>query len=50
MAAGKDTAQTVPLITEECAQAGNTMTRDAIQLLIGKVNGNILIVEETRGY
>jgi DNA polymerase-3 subunit delta len=50
MAAGKDTAQTcAALIAEECAQAGNTMTRDAIELLIGKVNGNTrLIVEETR--
>ncbi len=37
------------LIEEECAQAGVAMTRDAAQLLIGKVNGNTrLIVEETR--
>jgi DNA polymerase-3 subunit delta len=50
LAAGKDAAQTcAALIAEECEQAGTTMTRDAIQLLIGKVNGNTrLIVEETR--
>lgn len=36
------------LIEEECAKAGVSMTRDAVQLLIGKVNGNTrLIVEET---
>jgi DNA polymerase-3 subunit delta len=50
LAAGKDAAQTcVALIEDECTKAGTTMSRDAIQLLIGKVNGNTrLIVEETR--
>ncbi len=50
LAAGKDAAQTcAALIKEECEKAGATMTRDAIDLLIGKVNGNTrLIVEETR--
>jgi DNA polymerase-3 subunit delta len=50
LAAGKDFAQTcAALIAEECEKGGNTMTRDAIQLLIGKVNGNTrLIVAETR--
>ena len=29
---GRDTAQTyAALVSEECAQAGNTMTRDAIE-------------------
>lgn len=37
------------MIQEECAQAGATITRDAVQLLIGKVNGNSrLIVTEAR--
>lgn len=37
------------LIEEECAKAGVSMARDAVQLLVGKVNGNTrLIVEETR--
>ena len=50
LAAGKDAAQScAALIKEECEKAGATMTRDAIELLIGKVNGNTrLIVEETR--
>lgn len=50
LAAGKDSAQTcAALILEECEKVGNTMSRDAIELLIGKVNGNTrLIVEETR--
>jgi DNA polymerase-3 subunit delta len=50
LAAGKDAAQTcAALIVDECTQAGTTISRDAIQLLIGKVNGNTrLIVEETR--
>lgn len=47
---GKDaTASYARLIQEECERAGVSMTRDAAQLLIGKVNGNTrLIVEETR--
>ncbi len=50
LAAGKDAAQTcAALINEECEKAGTGMTREAIELLIGKVNGNTrLIVEETR--
>ena len=50
LAGGKDSAQTfVALIQVECEKAGVSITRDAIQLLIGKVNGNTrLIVEETR--
>lgn len=50
LAAGKDAAATcAALIKEECEKVGATMTRDAIELLIGKVNGNTrLIVEETR--
>lgn len=37
------------LIDDECAKAGVAMTREAGQLLVGKVNGNTrLIVEETR--
>lgn len=37
------------MIQDECAQAGVAITRDAVQLLIGKVNGNTrLIVAETR--
>lgn len=49
-AGGKDTLATcVTLIEEECAKAGISMTRDAMRLLIGKVNGNTrLIVEEAR--
>lgn len=50
LAGGKDAAESCArLIEEECAKAGAAMTRDAVQLLIGKVNGNTrLIVEETR--
>ncbi len=50
IAEGKDTAQTcVRLIKEECGKAGVSMMPDALQLLIGKVNGNTrLIVEEAR--
>ena len=50
MAASKDAAQTYArLIEEECTKAGVTISRDAVQLLIGKVNGNSrLVVEETR--
>lgn len=50
IAAGKDTAETcAALIREECEKVGVGMTAGAIQLLIGKVNGNTrLIVEETR--
>lgn len=37
------------MIQDECEQAGVSITRDAMQLLIGKVNGNSrLIVAETR--
>jgi DNA polymerase-3 subunit delta len=37
------------MIQDECEQAGVTVSRDAVQLLIGKVNGNSrLIVAETR--
>ena len=37
------------MIQDECEQAGVTIARDALQLLIGKVNGNSrLIVAETR--
>jgi len=37
------------MIQEECDKAGATISRDAVQLLIGKVNGNSrLIVAETR--
>ena len=48
--AGKDAASNLAAIIQaECEKTGATMTRDAIQLLIGKVNGNTrLIVEETR--
>ncbi|MEN8744015.1 MAG: DNA polymerase III subunit delta, partial [Lentimonas sp.] len=47
---GKDSAAGLAaIIQEECEKAGVTITRDAVQLLIGKVNGNTrLIVEETR--
>ncbi|WP_269524341.1 DNA polymerase III subunit delta [Coraliomargarita parva] len=47
---GKDSAQALAaLIGDECEKAGVKITRDAIELLIGKVNGNTrLIVEETR--
>lgn len=50
LSGGKDAAETCGrLIEEECAKAGVSMTRDAVQLLIGKLNGNTrLIVEETR--
>jgi DNA polymerase III subunit delta len=50
LAVSKDAAQTYArLIEEECGQAGVKITRDAMQLLIGKVNGNSrLIVAETR--
>jgi DNA polymerase-3 subunit delta len=50
LAGDKDAAATcVKLIEEECAKAGISMTREAVQLLVGKVNGNTrLIVEETR--
>jgi len=48
--AGKDAAQALGgIIREECEKAGVTISRDAAELLIGKVNGNTrLIVEETR--
>ena len=37
------------MIQDECEQAGVSIARDAVQLLIGKVNGNSrLIVAETR--
>ncbi|HAV12737.1 MAG TPA: DNA polymerase III subunit delta [Opitutae bacterium] len=47
---GKDSAAGLAaIIHEECDKAGASITRDAVQLLIGKVNGNTrLIVEETR--
>ncbi|MGB0743620.1 MAG: DNA polymerase III subunit delta [Opitutales bacterium] len=47
---GKDAAANcAKLIEEECKKAGISMSRDAVQLLIGKVNGNTrLMVEETR--
>lgn len=47
---GKDSAQALgALIEEECEKAGAGISRDAVQLLIGKVNGNTrLVVEETR--
>jgi len=50
LAGGKDAAETgARLIVDECGQAGVKISRDAVQLLIGKVNGNTrLIVEETR--
>lgn len=50
LAASKDAAQTYArLIAEECKKADVNITRDATQLLIGKVNGNSrLIVAETR--
>ena len=50
LAGDKDAAATCArLIEEECGKVGIAMTRDAVQLLIGKVNGNTrLIVEETR--
>lgn len=50
LAGGKDSAQAMAaLIQEECAKAGAKINRDAVQLLIGKVNGNTrLIVEEVR--
>ena len=48
--AGKDSAAGLAvIIQEECDKVGVTISRDAVQLLIGKVNGNTrLIVEETR--
>jgi DNA polymerase-3 subunit delta len=50
LAADKNAAATYArMIQEECEQAGATISRDAVQLLIGKVNGNSrLIVAETR--
>jgi len=50
LAGDKDAAATcAKLIEAECKEAGVSMSRDAVQLLIGKVNGNTrLIVEETR--
>lgn len=50
LAAGKDIAQVcVGLIRAECEAAGVAMSSEAMQLLIGKVNGHTrLIVEETR--
>ncbi len=47
---GKDVAETcTTLIKEVCDNAGVSMTRDAAELLVGKVNCNTrLIVEETR--
>ncbi|TVP81207.1 MAG: DNA polymerase III subunit delta [Puniceicoccaceae bacterium] len=50
LAAGKDSVQVcLGLIEQECAAAGLRMTRGAMELLIGKVNGHTrLIVEETR--
>ena len=47
---GKNVAETcVSLINEVCENAGVSITRDAVELLIGKVNCNTrLIVEETR--
>jgi len=48
--AGKDSAQALAgLIQETCEELGVSMSNDAIQLLIGKVNGNTrLIMAETR--
>lgn len=50
LAADKDAAETYARIIQEiCDETGVSMTRDAVQLLIGKVNGNTrLIVEEAR--
>lgn len=50
LSTGKDGAAAyAAMIAEICDEAGVTMTRDAVQLLIGKVNGNTrLIVEEAR--
>ena len=50
LSGGKDAAAIcASLIEEECVKAGISMNRNAVQLLIGKVNGNTrLIVEETR--
>lgn len=47
---GKNAAQTcAALISEECEKAGVPISRGAIDLLVGKVNGNTrLIVAETR--
>lgn len=48
--AGKNAAETyINLVSSECEDADIQITRDAIRLLIEKVNGNTrLIVEETR--
>lgn len=50
LAGDKDAAAAyAQLIKEECDKAGVSMSRGAVELLIGKVNGNTrLIVEETR--
>ncbi|MFP4674604.1 MAG: DNA polymerase III subunit delta [Opitutales bacterium] len=50
LSAGKDAAAVYHrLVKEECEKAGVRIERDAVELLIGKVNGNSrLIVEETR--
>ncbi|NBB80775.1 MAG: DNA polymerase III subunit delta [Verrucomicrobia bacterium] len=50
LAAGKDRARVcVDLIRKECEDAGVGMTSEAMELLVGKVNGHTrLIVEETR--
>lgn len=47
---GKDSSKAfVDLVEGACAKADVKITKDAVQLLIGKVNGNTrLIVEETR--
>jgi len=50
LAGGKDSAAAyAQVIREECERAGARMSRDAVELLIGKLNGNTrLMVEETR--
>ena len=50
LAASRDTSEVcAALISEECEKAGLTMTRDAMELLIGRTGGHTrLIVEETR--
>lgn len=50
LAADKDAAQAyAKLIQDECHAAGLKIERDAVELLIAKVNGNTrLVVEETR--
>ena len=47
---GKDSVQAlVAMIQEQCKEAGVQITRETVQLLIGKVQGNTrLIAEETR--